>query len=351
MVDTPKILNRVLIKRPGFYRTFRHPNGSTESRLDADSISYLFGEAIALSAVQLAMAPTSPARHYLAQLPTTVRSRITVIDQAGEAQREVAAFLRPVGEELGMADGPDGGFAFPPSLPIQAREAFTPLIPGLYDLLLAGRAHLQVDLDLPRLIQAVASLRTVVRGAEARARLDVFAGVLNAYKPLEVPSLSYVSGVTSDQEKYFRSLVEDLAYRELSEQTAKLGIPADFTRLLRLIGRGVDAVMTRTKLAEALRSGSQALLAAHGVALPDVDLKKLVSPTGFYPPIVSLSGAYQRAEQAWKAQCRPAREIEQFQDLTDGGYVELEQHPQLTMDDVQGQAHESLRTYDPRRSR
>lgn len=332
----PPLLNRVLVKFPGFYRTFQHADGGRVLRYDIGSLPYVIDEFISLSAVEIALTPRSPARPFTGHLAPIIRERVTVLDQAGEVDRELAAFVEPLVRDFGLQFKADGFVALDTAIPEEVKKAFTYFFPALYDFLLAGRARVQLDLDLERFKHAAEVLRSHTKNADGRAHLSMLLGVLNSYHALSVPGLSVPSVTAEEQGRRFKYLIEDLAYRSLSEKAALLGIPADAQRAARLMGRALTTLLETPVLKWGAHSVSKMLLTSHGVPGVDVDLAKLVVPHGYLPPIVSFQEAYRRALPEWRKSRPPASETGLYPRLFREGYTEVEDAPQPTLDDFQG---------------
>ncbi len=337
--------SRVLIKAPGFYRTFRNSSGQVAFRYDSGSLIYLVEELVALSACEIALSPRSARLASETELPPVLRDRVKVLDSSGDIDREVAALLAPILEEYGFVDHGEGTLARPDSLrqlTLEELDAFSVFFPALYILLLGARSQTQVDIDLNRFRTAVQILRGTCRSSTARAHLAVIGGVLNVYQPTSIPSLLIPRAGTDEQERRFKYLVEDLEYRNLSEGAAMLGIPADALRAARLMKRGLDAILRSAVATWGAIAATKVIATAASAPSVDLDPAALQGPLNYLPPVVSLSTAYDRALEQWKKTRVPAKDTDRFGRLFREGFVEVSDAPQPRLEDFQGQPAEYL---------
>jgi hypothetical protein len=334
--------NRVLVKRPGLYRTFRSPTGETAGRYDAQSFQYLIEEFVALSAVEMAVTATSPALSSIDDLPAVFRDQIKVVDRNGRERAETAAFLKPCCQEFGLAFRADGAFQLPQDLPPGLRLAIGRLIPGVYDFLLAANHRLQADINLPELKDAVEGMKAASSDPDARAHLSTFLGVLNSYQPVTIPSAELVTTAPFEHQTRFKELIEDLAYRNLSENAALLGMPADAARAIQLMERWLRKLSSKRAFARTIKATSKVIFGSRGINGPDLDLAGLFVPRGYYPPLVAFDDALSRAEALWRKMRRPASEDPAFADVLNAGWVEIP-GDQPSMDDFQGKPEGAVR--------
>jgi hypothetical protein len=333
--------NRILAKRPGFYRVFRTPDGDPAVWFDARSVGYLSAELVALSATDIALAGSSPAIHFLPALPRVLRDRVVVLDQ-DKVAAQVDAFLKPAAREFGLSGLVAGHVSGPSDMPPEFIDALGPLLPGLYDFLLGATYKLQIELDVPRVQAAARAIRRLAVDQDTIAHMAAFEGVLNTYQASPVPSLQLVSAASKEQEQRFQYLIEDLAYRNLSEDAAMLGIPADFERAVQLMGRAIQALLKRPALAKCATAASKALLASQGLNGKladafDLDLAKALLADKYFPPIVSLNAAYDQALVEWSSTRLPADQVPEYAPLLAKGWVEQPDAPQPSMDHFQAQ--------------
>jgi hypothetical protein len=350
MADDSTRYARVFVKHAGFYRTFEHADGRVQQRYDPSALTYLISEFVALSAVEIAISPRSPARLFLSQLPAQLADRVVLLDKNGEVRREHAAILQPLIDEFGLRLTDDGLLEIPGTAPPQLSPALRIVHPGLFDFLLAGRYHTQLELDVEGLIKAADVIRKTSRVPEVLAFFSSFIGVLSTYRALEAPSLALVSTSTEQLQQQFKALVEDTAYRRLSASAAFLGVPADATRALRLMSRGVSAILKRPWLSQSAKAATKAILTSTGLPTPDVDVAGLVIPSGYFPPIVSFGEAYARAETWWRSRRLPAAEIELYDRLTRDGFTERLDAAQPTFAEMHGGTKYLFRPEDEGRS-
>lgn len=330
------LLNRVLIKTPGFFRTFEASDGRRAWRLDIRSVSLILDELISLSAVELAFTPRSPALVAIPTLSPVIRDRVRVLDQNLQVDKELEAFLKPMFDEFGLESLGGEIRGVHGTLPEPVARAFTYLFPALYDLFLAARHQVQIDIDLARLKQAVDVLRAHCQSADARAHFSALSGVLNTYQPLSVPSLFVPHAGAEEQERRFKYLVEDLEYRNLSEAAALLGIPDDARRALRLMKRALAAVIRTPILRWGAKAAVKQVTASNKLSELGSDLGELLTPQKYLPPIVSLRDAYGRALEEWSRHRVPAAETDLYPRLLREGFTEVVDAPQPTLDFFQG---------------
>jgi hypothetical protein len=329
------LYSRVLVKVPGFYRLFGAPDGRSAIRYDPASLSYVVEELVSLSALEIAITPLSPARFYLNDLSPILRQRVVVLDENNEARDEMRAFLGPIFREFGLTVNAMGVAGERDRNPKDLIDAMAVILPATYDFFLAARNRVQFEVDIARFRHSLEIVKRHSSDADARAHIAAMLGVLNTYHKVQAPSLFLASAATQVHEQQFRDLVEDLAYRSLSEDAALLGIPADVKRAVRLMGRALERVMKIPLLAAGARAGTKAVLAGSGLKGVDLDLANVIAPRGYFPPIVSLSAALTRAEPTWRSQLRPAFQLGLYPKLSREGFVEQPIMRQPTMEDFQ----------------
>lgn len=336
-MSNSRLLGRVLCKRPGFYRTFRAPDGQVAVVHDPGSADYIIAEAIALSATEIAFTPNAAALPDFHSATSILRDRVRVVDANRTVTQQKAAFVRPILTNLGFEQRDGGIVARPTRLPPLAprvSSAFAYFHWALYDFLLGANSKAQIDIDLPRLQQAIAVLRDECSDREAVARLSVLQGIMGTYRTASAPSLFVPHADSTEQQRRFKYLIEDIAYRDLSEGVAFLGIPADFQRGMQIMHRALDAIMRSPILSWGVRATQRALATSQSLPAIDGDLRSLLIPNEYLPPIVSLEAAYSAALGRWSRTRLPAEATGHFSNLLRASFVELQGAPQPPMESI-----------------
>jgi hypothetical protein len=324
-------LSRVLAKRPGFYRMLRRGD-DLGILYDKSSLPYLVEEFVASAAVDIAITATSPAVEHLDGLHPTLRSRVILIDTDGKVGKQLAAILEPVGSEFEFRFSESlTEIHATPKTPIVVREVLGELLFNLYDFLLGAEHRLQVDVDLPKLQHAVATLRENARSPEARANLAVLQAAFVNYRPVRIASLALQSAATDQQIERFKRFVEDTTYQRVSRDAGLLGVPEDGDRAVVLIERGVKKLVSMPLFKPISAIGSKLISKASALELDAADLVQALLPKRYLPPIISLTHAYARAEALWAKQREKFVETDATVKMIGEGWIELEDEPQPTV--------------------
>ncbi len=158
----------------------------------------------------------------------------------------------------------------------------------------------QVDVGLERAIVAAECLRRRCKSREATANLAVVRGLLESYSPNEIGGL-WLSSAPHGKEiaERFEEFIQDETYRQLSEASFLLGIPARAKRAIDLTHRLAKRVVRKQHFSKFFRYGSRMLAMSEGVPAPSADILEIMLDEAYLPPVADVSQSVEAARRAY----------------------------------------------------
>lgn len=294
----------VLVPAAAVMREVVLPNGARGASQDASYYEFLAGALIGQSALRLAVSPRSNLYGSIDILPQVMRDRIIVVDRNSEVWEKVAAVLEPVYRDIGMAPEARGSvFRTGAGSPSEVSGAAVSLTANLEVFIVGAENRLQIELSPTNVLQCVATLRSVVTSPEARAALASIEGIFQVYSALDTPALTFKSDTAADHVQQFARFVTDETYRQMSRQSALLGIPARATHALLRIRRFAGELLSRPGMADVIELSSRPIeVATHiPVPTPSVVARMLNPEPRYLPPLLNLQLAREKSVADWRS--------------------------------------------------
>lgn len=314
--------SRVLVKRPGFYRTLVRGK-DVGFFYDESSLPYMIEEFIASSAIQIALTAKSPGIEHLRKLSPILRDHVIVVDKKREAGRKVAAIMEPLATEFHFVfEEPPGQLTASTAIPPALNELLGELLRMLYDFFLGAEHRLQIDLDLVLMKRTLSTLRASAKSSEARLYLAMLEAVFASYKHVSVSSLALKSAASDEQVEHFKHFAEDIEYQRASRGAGLLGVPEDGDRAIQMIKRGLTAVARAPLFKPLVNLTSFVLFRVTPLSDDTRQLVKELMPIRYFPPILSLKQTYVLAEAQWTAQRSAFKESEESIQVIGEGWRE-----------------------------
>ena len=236
----------------------------------------------------------TPFEDVIAQLPTSLKNRIRVVDRKHHTRRRVLEYLRPIQEEMAR-----------PVVPLTLLGLFE----FLYKLALACEHHAEADIEMMHNLRwAISSPQREgrVKDAESKARLDQLLGLLNLYdKPVRIPSFRLTADFAEPSiPERIGDFLDEAEIQKYSEDRYLLGVPGKAkSAYLRLKKWGKRKV---SRLGYSfIAKLSYELVKLVSQKIPDIPLSAIpdlapLSKMAYVPPIIDLTGF--RIEASGKVQ-------------------------------------------------
>jgi hypothetical protein len=238
----------------------------------------------------------------VAVLPASLRKRVRLLDEHGKIQAKCNALFAEIAAELQLELG--GGAVGMPEITSEAHTAAAQLYLEMYPYLVALEHEMEVASGVEHWADQADKVRAALRNPEARGVLAAISGLARTYHRIQ----SHIAVVQSDAHprlvNRFEELMDDHAYKHLSQQTRLLGVPGKVDFAKSRMKTALRALLERPLARELLTEGSRVVAAVTSVPLPDAETVSRVFGKQYLPPIVSFKETIQRAKAAWK-QAKP----------------------------------------------
>jgi hypothetical protein len=123
---------------------------------------------------------------------------------------------------------------------------------------------------------------------------------VSSYKSFQAPGLVAVPAAQPQIVEYFRRLVIDSDYCELSKSAQGLGVVGRSKQGLEAMRRGTSALLGNKYFKKGFNQGAKAISLATQVHVPDTQVADSLLSRGFLPPIISLNEAMSSAVDQWR---------------------------------------------------
>jgi hypothetical protein len=293
----------VLLEGGLFFRPFRTADGKRGHLADASSLQFLVEELIAHSAVEVGVTASSVLGSAVGVLPKAIRKRVRLLDENGHIQRKCDALFAEIADELHLELG-GRAVGIPEIGSTDAHTAVAGLYLEFYPYLVALEYEMELSARVTDWAEQADGIRGAIKNPEARAVLAAISGLSRTYHRIESEHALVRSDAHPRLVEHFEELVEDQAYKHLSEHTRLLGIPAKLEFAKSRMGSVLRSLLEKPLGRELLSAGSRVVTAATKVPLPDAGSFSRVLTKSYLPPVVSFSDTVRRAKAAWK-QARP----------------------------------------------
>jgi hypothetical protein len=192
------------------------------------------------------------------------------------------------------------------------------------------RYGLIVTLDLPVMREAINTLLDAVSSRESRANLVTLGQIFSTYQSHEVGAPIMKSTAPARMVEIFDGLIADPLYRDLSHHAANMG---DATGSFESVAAVTRAAKRLTDKDNCLNFGQYDAFIASG--RPQIGRNSLDKHfnSQYFPPIVPIGEAYDRARAAWRRDSPPFIPIGSYP-----GIIDLPPGTVLALDPTAGTA-------------
>lgn len=294
----------MLLEEALFFRPFRTADGKRGHLADASSLQFLVEELIAHSAVEVGLTASSLLGSAVAVLPAAVRRRVRLLDEKGHIQAKCDALFADIAEELHLELG-GRAVGMPEIGSTDVHAAAAGLYLDFYPYLVALEYEMEVSASVTDWADQADAVRGAIKNPEARAILAAISGLSRTYRRIESEHALVRSDAHPRLIEHFEELIEDQAYKHLSEHTRLLGIPTKLEFAKSRMRSALRSLLEKPLARELLSEGSRVITAASSVPLPDAGSFSRLLTKSYLPPVVSFSETVRRAKAVWE-QARPA---------------------------------------------
>ncbi len=292
--------SRILLQAGLFLRPFVTEDGRRGQLADASSLQFLVEEMLAHSAVEIGILSSSVLGDAASTLPTALKKRVKVLDKDGVVRAKCDAVFRHIADELKLDLG-GHGVAIGGYQPTQLQADAASLYLEFYPYLLALEHEMEIAIDVPAWAELADAIRLQLKSPDARAVLSSISGIARTYSRTSVDAPVIRPSAHPQLVEQFEQLLEDEAYRELSEQNKFFGIPAKAQYARTHVARTLRALLSKPAAAQLLESGSRAISTASHIPIPGKDALSRLFARDYLPPLVSYRDLVASAERSWRA--------------------------------------------------
>lgn len=284
-------LSKVLVPNAGV-RVVQTTTGDVQLLRDSSWLPFILEELVALGATRAVISGEE-----IASLPRELRRWVTAAREGVTPTSET--FLRPVALAIGMPVNDDGSLDY--SGDDAATSDFIDAEHALSTWLVGHRTKCQVSIDIAKSLRSVRRLRKMCKTAgDASMRLAAFEGLLLSYETASVAALVIRSGAEDEALDLFSELLDDAAYRELSQEAFALGWAKKAIGAVRSIGRMTRAIARRPAFKGVLNIGGRAVSTLTGIDMPTHDDLAPLLAGSYSPPLVKVEKGVNTALRRWE---------------------------------------------------
>ncbi len=286
--------------------------------LDKKSFNYIFEELISRGAINLALLPDSGYTRHLDSYDKVLKTRTYIVDEKTHIFESLNTFFKPIAEELDIDINqckPSSTFNYQRLIVSneenfirkQKLKSFAIAYENIYPLIIGIREKTQISLELEKTIDSLQALKSTCRSENSRKNCAVLLGLLNTYKPVEVPGLRVLKSFAPlelvDNFEYF---LKDELYREYSYHASSLGkIKIKTQETIDDIKRVLSKFLKKNNYSDTIDFGSKIISTSTGVQLPTFKaIQTLLHETTYLPPIISLPSLISTARDNWEKSTR-----------------------------------------------
>ena len=278
-------------------REFHNPEtGAMSAHRDASILVYLTEEFVRLGAIDIAVAKGAY-QNVLHRLPTAFSRRIVEVDY--EASKTAATrVIQPIADEHGFEVTHNGSvLSAPPGSPKGLLQSLGNINAYLSIFIQGMQYGLQVDINVSEMRSSVNRLLEASRSLESRGNLITIGQVLLTYRPRRVGAVTMTSVAPSRLIDIFLDLVNDPLYQELSHNIRTMGLVGQSSTSTSAV---TQAAMRLASQEAGLRFGRrQTLVPSEQLLLSGSAVSEIFNGS-YFPPIVSMDHAIDRARRRWK---------------------------------------------------